>query len=495
MSYAAAATTGLPMAAIPGSNNSKRSQRNIVLTRMKDKCQGSNNPKKTPKSSIVERLQACLENDKIRDLYLVAKDGVRVPALRCVLASASPVLERMLYGDFCESHQTEIELGEDGRSSSKTLEALVEFCCSDQLTTTRWKDLDTATMMEDVMSVARLGHTYTMPALQEAVHDLVLPRLQEDPSLACVVLKGANPMSTPELYAAAMEIIRIQPYMALKSSPSATAKTSNKEDEEDEEETMLEQQSTTTNTTSTTRGGIVCLPPEQLEEILQEDVECDEFFLFQCLLDWRDYNQDTLDADVNVICEQLVRRHIRLACIDPEDLKSTVMSSGFVSQELLLEAFMQQALLASRDGITFATLRSAPEGEQHQGHVLVQGAGHSECNGLYTQQRNLSFPPLVYYSRYSHVDGETYYLVKDRTDPNWKISANGTTFYEWKTCEQSEDAAVDRAKHIPPQKGWSVHLPCASTSAQLSIPTCKFFRPATSTSSARNGKTTAAIQD
>ena len=190
---------------------------------------------------ISDRLLACLESDKIKDLELIGNDGIKVPALRCVLGSASPVLETMLYGKFAESTKSVIHMGED--CSSKALQALVEFCCSDQLnignkSVSRWKDSTANEMIEDLMAVARLGHTYALPALVEAVLEYLLPRLQEIPSLACLVYEGSHPLSTPELYSASLKTIQEQPYLALKQNEGDGC------------------------------GGIVCLSTSKLEEVL-----------------------------------------------------------------------------------------------------------------------------------------------------------------------------------------------------------------------------------
>ena len=466
--------------------------RSKVLAEMKNKCSSSSNngrlesktssaaSKNHKATSIADRLQACLENDKIKDLELIGRDGVRVPALRCILGSASPVLERMLYGDFAEAKQSSIEMGDD--CSSKALQALVEYCCSDRLNIHLWEDDDlvpatapaqnqekTANasisnakitdwneMMQDLVAVAKLGHTYAIPGLQERVQDYVIPIVQEDPSLACAILNAAHPLPTPELYTAAMEIIQSQPYVALKQNEESKS------------------------------GGIVCLSPDKLEEVLQDrDIEAEELFLFQCFVDWKEYNEYAYD-NIQNICDHVIR-HFQFACIDPKDLKSIVMPTGLVSQQILMEAFMEQAIVASEGGFTFAAFRGprGPEG-QERGHALVQGAGNKGCNGIYTEQkRDVNNHSLLYYFKPDKKRGVTYYLIKDRTE-SWKICENTTALYEWKPYDQSSNHEHNEF----PQRGWaratsSGGLPSAKV--KLPVPTCKFFRPRNDMTS-RRGK-------
>lgn len=421
------------------------------MTEMKNKCSSNSGSSFTDSKkntgnapSIVARLHACLENDKIKDLELIGKDGVRVPALRCVLGSASPVLERMLYGEFAEAQRSSIEMGD---CSSRVLQALVEFCCSDRLNISLWEDhsIDLDEMMQDLVEVAKLGHTYAVPDLQEAVLSHIMPRLKDDPSLACPVLNASHPIPTPELYAAAIETIQSQPYVALKRNDE------------------------------TNSGGIVCLCPEKLEEVLKDmDIEADELFLFECLVEWREHNEQHFD-NIREICDQMIG-HFRFTCIDPKDLKSSVLPSGIVSTEKLLDAFMEQAISASNEGLAFAAFRGprGPEGQQ-RGHALVQGAGNKGCNGIYTQQqKDISNHPLLYYIKPDKKNGVTYYLIKDRTE-SWKICENTTPLYEWKAYNQGSH----RQHEDFPQTGWSL---ASSSNGMLSgkvkspAPTCKFFR-------------------
>jgi len=86
-----------------------------------------------------EALRSLLDDEELSDVVLVvsADDGctaARVPALKALLASRSPVFRRLLFGQFVEARQKEVEIG-NGRLGfgGDVVRAVVEYSYTDSV--------------------------------------------------------------------------------------------------------------------------------------------------------------------------------------------------------------------------------------------------------------------------------------------------------------------------------------------------------------------------
>ena len=376
--------------------------------------------------TATRRLLAGLRDGKMADIELVGDDGIHVPALRCVLACASPVMHKLLYGD---SKKAASPLVKISGCSNKTLRALVEYCCSDELNASIWDgNCPPAEIVKDIVALARVSHAYAIPNMEERVLEGINPLMAAIPPLACVVFNFADINSTREIHRSALHAIRERPYICLQQDGQSV-------------------------------GGIVSLFPDKLKEIFRDtSIEVDELFLFKALLRWRAYNQDTY-SNVNAICRQLVS-YVKLSNIDPNDLKTYVIGSDLVDERTIIDALLEQSITATKEGLAFATLRGKRLDERVR--VMIQGAGSSECNGIYKQVHREG-TLLCYSKRVS--EKRTLLLLKD-SHMSWKICDNHHVYYEWKGSREDQ---YDQF----PVSGWTV---TAHTAGESPAPTVKWFR-------------------
>lgn len=72
----------------------------------------------------MSRLMEYLQREGRADVFLVGNDGVKVPALQCLLGFHSPHFDRLFSPDFEQRSSNEIPFEE---FSSAELEAIVKF--------------------------------------------------------------------------------------------------------------------------------------------------------------------------------------------------------------------------------------------------------------------------------------------------------------------------------------------------------------------------------
>jgi len=413
----------------------------------------------SPSSSLTplqQRLMACLKlnDDKVADVFLVGDDGIPVPALRCVLSCTSPVFDRMLYGEFAESSQ-KCKIPIPGMTQS-ILQQLVEYCCSDTLNTgvlqkaaLAYKnglisgDFCPPNHVTDSVLLAELGDKYQIPGLEVAVVKYLEEEvMKEDAELSCIIFDLCNPDMTPQVHAAAWKLISQHPQDALLHDQSPT--------------------------TVMFGCGISCLGPEKLKELFEDvnQIEAPPLFMFQRLLDWYESKQECLpegysSQDIDNICRQAAGR-IHLASIDPYGLKNIVMKAPFVDQNDILEAFMDQAILAHKFGLDFS--QPYMHGDQPRcRHVLVEGAGVERINGVYRQDES----PITALIQQQFTKqcpgnngdgGNNIYLVQGKEDCLWFICDASQYYYHTKT------------PGVLPSTGWFV-----VSEGRAPAPTCKFF--------------------
>ena len=385
------------------------------------------NPSNQPAMTATRRLLAGLRDGKMADLELIGDDGVKVPALRCVLACSSPVMHNLLYGEPSREASSVIKIG---GCSSRTLRALVEYCCSDELNASIWDgSCPPAEIVKDIVALARVAHAYGIPNMEERVLEGINPLMGAIPPLACVVFNFADPNTTASIYQAALGMIRKNPYVCLQQEGH-------------------------------NMGGLVCLSPQKVKDIVQDtSLQVDELFLFKQLLRWRAFNRNVFPNSAD-ICKELVN-FINLSYIDPSDIKATVVDSGLVEDRKVIDALLEQAISATREGLAFAAMRGTYGKDQI--YAMIRDAGTPECNGLYKQIKRddtaLCFAKVIDEKRMM-------VLLKDSTS-TWKICDHNEIFYEWRVEEDGNSGQF-------PVSGW---LASTHTNRRMSTPTIRWYRP------------------
>jgi len=379
-----------------------------------------------PIMTATKRLLAGLRSGKMADIELVGDDGIRVPALRCVLACASPVMHDLLYGDPSRATAKTIKIS---GCSNKTIRALVEYCCSDELNASIWDgNCPPAEIVKDIVALARVAHAYGIPNVEERVLEGVNPLMGAIPPLACVVFNFADPTTTRDIHDCALEMIREKPYLCLQQEGQNV-------------------------------GGLVCLSPDKVKEIIRDTgIQVDELFLFKQVMRWRAYNKNHY-ANTVAICKQLVT-YINFTYIDPRDLKDVVLDSGMVEDRMVIDALLEQSISATNEGLAFATMRGSQSKDQI--YATIQNAGVADCNGLYKQVIREG----TYLCFVKAVDDERLMMLVKDGPASWKICEKGKMYYQW---QSNQEGHAD----LFPVSGWGP----ASTSNMGESPTIRWYRP------------------
>lgn len=274
----------------------------------------------TATMAISQRLLACLNNERMTDIYLVGEDDVKIAASKYILGSLSPPLQFLLFNG-TDGSTVSIE-----NCRSKALQALVEFSCSDMLNTNIWADTEPVEIVEDMVSLAKLAEIYALPNLKQQVSDVLSPCLDQLPSLACVAYNLVDTTTTVELYEASLNVLRKKAHMAFAKGPGGEI------------------------------GGVSCLSPDKLDIVFADNlVNAKEIFLFQCLLEWRDDNFDTY-PDASEIATR-VAQHLDFSAMDASDIEDIVLPSGIVDSASLVTGLMTVAKAAQKKGISLRSAR------------------------------------------------------------------------------------------------------------------------------------------
>ena len=332
-----------------------------------------------PKLEVVQDLLAALADEDLTDVSLVGHDGLEVPACRFVLAARSPVLKRMLYGNFREaqSNSKTIELLD---YSGHVLKIVVKYCTAGQFfimddqtlaaQQSQSSQLDPLANEEFVrlaVQVAKAADYLEISGLVRETECLVKKLIAKYPMLACPVFDEADEGST--LFACAKRIIQCRPYMALSSFSHCTT-TSN---------AVIEDGSG--------GGGIECLKSDRIVAIMKDtEMEAGELFLFEMLQRWVEHVPEAYHTEALEVAREC-GSYFRLHYIEPEELLSTVQQSGLFPPNLIVEAIMRQALKASQNRVWTINCRGK---DANVDRVLVEGSGHNEVNGVYYRIRGLA---------------------------------------------------------------------------------------------------------
>ena len=316
---------------------------------------------------VIQDLLAAVQDEELSDISLIGHDNIPVPANRFVLAARSKVLKRMLYGNFKEAQSSVISLMD---YNSTTLEAIVEYCCRNEISKFRVRLHRNASSSRRLVQLFKAADYLELPGLAKMVAQMAHNLTSRYPPLACAVFDEADldtPMSNDALL-----MIQYRPYVTLPPDDD-------------------------------TEGGIVCLSADRLLAILQDpEVKAGELFLFEMLQQWTELAHHPNSLSVAQACAAF----LSLEYIEPHDLLHTVKDSGFCTQERITEAITKQALRASKQGLWSLSSRGVNRGRPDVERILVEGAGSKEANGMYFRIDGLANGEL--YSKREVACGQQY---------------------------------------------------------------------------------------
>jgi hypothetical protein len=314
-------------------------------------------------NQVIQDLLEAVHDEEMTDISLVGQDGVLVHANRFVLAARSKVLKRMLYGNFREANATKIPFSEyDG----VILEAIVEFCCRDEIPTFRLYIHRNSVSARRLVQLFKAADYLELAGLAKLVAQMAHNLMSRYPPLACAVYDEAD--FDTKVSNDALMMIQCRPYVTLPSDCE-------------------------------TGGGIDCLSELKLLSVYTDNsVKAGELFLFEMLQQWIELSNHPKALSVVQTCaEQLVLQNI-----EPQDLLSVVMKSGFCSEKRITNAITKQALRASQNRVWSLSSRGRPDTER----ILVEGAGSKNANGIYYRIDGLANGEL--YSKREVACGQQY---------------------------------------------------------------------------------------
>lgn len=298
-------------------------------------------------AAALQKLQQT--TDVYSDVVLKGTDGVKVPAIRCLLAAQSPVFHRMLYGDFAEANKTEIEFPYSGA----LLSALVTYIFTGNMEEIAFtSNDDTIVSHDDIERVAAgiVGLTnaaafFDLPDLVTKATAMIRTLLQSKRQAAVIFLSVCESRESEKPI---LDFIRANPTSTLENNQS-----------------------------------IASLSAEKLELIMKDPpVGVDDFFMFKVFQYWMDDGEEeTTNPHANERKSQGTKllKHITLERIEPRDLSSVVAASGLFPMERMYEAFKAQALIAvEKYGASYAPTTSILWEAAARGHSVFM----LECTPL-----------------------------------------------------------------------------------------------------------------
>jgi BTB/POZ domain len=271
--------------------------------------------------SIEDAFARALKDDAFHDVTLQGSDGVQVPANRTILALRSPVFRKMLFGNFQEATKDIVDVDFPG----PVVKAVVEYIHTDDAkllvkldeTKSKGKKIQDDCQVEFQMLLALTAAAayYGLPKLCHVVQKCLSIYLNAFPFLAFALLEACSqegPAIAAELKKKAL--LEIQKLLADKDLDAKILKS---------------------------------LSLYAIKFILIEGKPflCDQNrFLLVDL--W--HQAGSTDQDRCSGAKMLVNENVDLEFIDPEDLSTSVTSSGLVTLEQLVDAYKSQALHAKK---------------------------------------------------------------------------------------------------------------------------------------------------
>jgi len=222
----------------------------------------------------------------------------------------------------------------------------------------------TDSFLRSVVQVNKAADYFEIPGLVQETESLVRKLISKFPLLACSVFDEADEDSA--MFDSAKRIIQCRPYVSLLPSSGT--------------------------------GGIECLKSDKVVAIMKDkEIEAGELFLFTMLQRWLNHVPESHRDEARSVAKEC-GAYLQLSYIEPNALLATVEKAGILPRDLIMEAFKQQALKASRDRVWTidcrgknATDKDGTSGKDSKlvDRVLVEGCGHNDVNGIYYKVRGL----------------------------------------------------------------------------------------------------------
>eukprot|EP00978_Attheya_sp_CCMP212_P036948 scaffold171037_cov51-Attheya_sp.AAC.2 len=260
-------------------------------------------------------LHQLLDDETLSDVTLQGTDGVKVLAIRSMLAVRSPVFRRMLFGEFSESESPIVKIGYTG----KVLTFLVKYCVTGE------SDLSIGNCVKRsypkfVLSTADAARYFELPNLMRTLLDDALEFMNESPKSACLFLQA----SREDLHG--FENIEEKSLELIRNDPDTT---------------LLKAKAT------------LLIKATLLEEILKDTtLQTDEYTLFLVVKAWAEVKSPPIEDNEEgkesrrEVASRLVKNYISLDLISPSNLCNIVGPSGLSETTELNAAYKEQALLA-----------------------------------------------------------------------------------------------------------------------------------------------------
>ncbi|CAB9524824.1 expressed unknown protein [Seminavis robusta] len=284
----------------------------------------NNTDKEVPLGKV---LSIFLTDDGLKDVTLITSDGELVRANHYVLSARSVVFRRLLRGNyFSEATNLEVDVGFPG----SIMRDIVEYSHTDTCASLSWNNSNNNTNkqspleewhaekehVETLVGLSGAAMYYNLPSLAKKIETNLTQHLRRTPSLSLAVLaacRKGGPSIPVELVECAMASVR-----------------RNKSALFDEK-------------------AVACVNDSLVKEILKDkDLKIDEYDLFMFLTQWMERSpkdRESVAKDLSI--------NIRLEKINPEDLHSSVSSSGLFAPDEIHEAYRKQALEAQQSNHAF----------------------------------------------------------------------------------------------------------------------------------------------
>lgn len=242
------------------------------------------------KMYVAERNATLVANELWSDIvFYIEQDDIRIPAHRVILAAGSSVFEKIAFGTMCETGEVQIsDIGADA------FKEVIRYLYTDQSVLTK----------DNVVELMYAAHKYDLPFLEKMCGEFIIPMLSEDN--VCSIYESTF-LYDNELRAKCAEIIQNDTKDVLKSDE------------------------------------FYQLDIKLVKEIMAfEQMDAEEFELFEVILKWSELACKTNDLPVNAEtqraqlkgCEKL----IRFPTMTEDEFKKCIQTApGFFSDQEIAE--------------------------------------------------------------------------------------------------------------------------------------------------------------
>ena len=281
------------------------SRANAVLAH----CFGhQDDPEDTNEISQPQAMQFLWQEEQYADIILQSNDGERIPAIRCILASRSPVFRSMLYGHFLEANSSTIALSFSG----KVLRGLVQYIYTNECNLLVSAASHDPGVVPSLIELAKAANFFWFTKLLDKILVVTTQWMEKEPDLSLLVLANCSKAGSFEIESLATYFIRTRMrWITFKSKL------------------------------------ITSLETHHMTMILQDDdLECTEMEVLLFFVKWVAGNRRKRRAGGGTPlfmyrkrAEMALAKHIRLYKIPERELRSIEKLSSFVEDADLRDAF------------------------------------------------------------------------------------------------------------------------------------------------------------